>query len=324
MHRRRRLKKYRPIALRRLKRYSLKERKSKVDHSALGKPTEVPTGIQNFIETLPDILAAKDLKEVIQTIVKARKGDRPVVLGMGAHPVKVGLSPLIIDAMKEGIITAIATNGATVVHDFEMAYQGQTSEDVLAELSDGSFGMARETGRLLNRAIKKGAEQSLGLGEAVGKMIWEGRFPYKDLSVLATAFRLDIPFTVHVAIGTDIIHMHPECDGKSLGETSYRDFKKFISVVADLEGGVFINLGSSVLIPEVFLKAVTVARNLGSPLKNITTLTMDFMRHYRPMVNVVQRPTAEGGRGYYITGHHEIMFPLLLGAVKERLAISAS
>ena len=312
------MKKYRPLSFKKIRRYSLQERKSKVRLQAAAKPHQKGASLREFIEALPEILVGADFRAVVASIVEARNNDRPVVLSMGAHPIKVGLSPLIIDLMREGIVTAIATNGASIVHDFEIALQGQTSEDVAEELSDGSFGMARETGRLLNRAIIDGAKRGMGLGESVGEMVLKGRrFRYKELSIFSEARRLGLPATVHVAIGTDIIHMHPECDGASVGKTSYQDFRLFASVVADLEGGVFINLGSAVVMPEVFLKALAIARNLGHPLREITTVTMDFVRHYRPMVNVVHRPTLQGGRGYYITGHHEIMFPLLAAAVKE-------
>ncbi len=315
-------KKYRPISLKKVRRYSLISRKSKVAAEKTAKPFNAGATFQEFIDSLPDILAASDLRSVISAIVKARKEDRPVVLAMGAHPIKVGLSPIIIDLIKSGVITAIATNGAAIIHDFEIAYSGHTSEDVAKELSDGSFGMAKETGVLLNRTIKQGAKRGQGLGMSVGEMISKGkRFKYKEMSIFATAYRLSIPATVHVAVGTDIIHMHPECDGGAIGQTSYYDFRLFASVVADLDRGVFINLGSAVLMPEVFLKALTIARNLGHRVDNITTVTMDFNRHYRPMVNVVQRPTMSGGRGYYLTGHHEIMFPLLAAAVKEGMGV---
>ena len=313
-------KKYRAISLRRLRRYSLSKRKSKVGVSGLAKSYQGGGSFKDFIDSLPGILAARDFREVVHAITEAVHRGRPVVLGMGAHPIKVGLSPVIIDLMQKGVIGAVATNGASVVHDFEIAYMGRTSEDVASELRDGSFGMAMETGRMINRAINKASERDAGLGEAVGEMILKGRaFPYKDLSILSEACRLSIPVTVHVAIGTDIIHMHPECSGEATGRASYRDFRIFASVVSDLQGGVFINLGSAVLIPEVFLKALTIARNLGNRVNDITTVTMDFTRHYRPMVNVVHRPTLSGGKGYYLTGHHEVMFPLLAAAVKDSL-----
>ncbi len=221
---------------------------------------------------------------------KARQNDRPVILGMGAHPIKVGLSPLIIDLMRKGIITALATNGACIIHDFEISFIGHTSEDVGKELCSGTFGMARETGRYLNRAINEGAKKGNGIGKAVGEMIYRSKFKFKGKSVFASAYEHDIPATVHVAIGTDIIHMHPDADGAAIGEGSFRDFRLFTSVVSDLEGGVYVNLGSAVLMPEVFLKALTIARNLGNKVENITTVNMDFIQHYRPTANVLKRP----------------------------------
>jgi deoxyhypusine synthase len=314
------MKRYRPVSLKNVRRYSLKERKSKVELSQIAGVLKGGTSLQEFINSLPDILAARDFKEIVKAIAEARRSGRPVILGMGAHPIKVGLSPLIIDLMEQGIITAIATHGATVVHDFELSYLGHTSEDVASELVDGTFGMAKETGAMINRAIRKGAEKGMGIGSAIGKFIAEGRqFPNKKMSIFAGAYRLSVPITVHVAIGTDIVHMHPEACGEAIGKASLTDFRILTSVIADLEGGVFINLGSAVIIPEVFLKAINLARNLGNRIENITTVTMDFNRHYRPMTNVVHRPTQSGGRGFYLTGHHEIMFPLLAAALKEVL-----
>lgn len=315
------MKTYKPLSLKLIRRYSLKDRKSKVEASKVAGTFPEGGTFNEFMDSLPDILAGRDIREVIDAIVRARLNDRPVVLAMGAHPVKVGLSPLIIDLMQKGIITAIAANGATVIHDFELSYSGETSEDVASELEDGTFGMAKETAVMINSAIKSGAKENIGLGSAVGRLILKGRgFHNRRISIFSEAFRLSIPATVHVAIGTDIIHMHPEASGEAIGKTSLLDFRTLTSVISDLEGGVFINLGSAVVMPEVFLKALTVARNLGHRVKDITTVTMDFNRHYRPMENIVRRPTASGGRGYYITGHHEIMFPLLAGAVKERLS----
>ncbi len=309
--------KLKPISLKGLKRYSIRSRKSKVETDLLGKPIPRGASFADFVNCLPDILGAKQIKEVASAIVKARKKDRPVILAMGAHPIKVGLSPIIIDLMEEGIITALATNGAAIVHDFEIAYAGHTSEDVAASLCNGSFGMAKETGSLLNRAIKDGAKRGSGLGLAVGEFIGKSRgFINRTHSLFYNAYSLGIPATVHVAIGTDIIHMHPECDGAALGSATYRDFRLFASLVSELEGGVFINLGSAVLMPEVFLKALTIARNLGHRVEHFTAVTMDFMRHYRATVNVVERPTLSGGRGYYLIGHHEIMFPLLAAMIK--------
>ncbi len=316
----RRCKGLRPLSFRRVRRYSLKERKSKVETSDMATPLPEGATFREFIDSLPGILAAGDLKEVVSAIVEARADDRPVVLAMGAHPVKVGLSPIIIDLLQRGIITAVATNGATVIHDFELACTGATSEDVARQLREGTFGMARETGAMINGAIKKGAAEGIGIGTAVGRLIHEGRnFPHRGRSIFSEAYRLSVPATVHVAIGTDIIHMHPEASGEAIGKASFLDFRTFASVVSGLEGGVFINLGSAVIMPEVFLKALSVARNLGHRVQEITTVTMDFNRQYRAMENVVRRPTSSGGRGYFITGHHEIMFPLLAAAVKERL-----
>jgi len=238
---------------------------------------------------------------------------------MGAHVIKVGLAPLVIDLMRRGVISAVAMNGAGVVHDFELAYLGSTSEDVDKEICSGSFGMAEETGKFINNAIKKGAKAKKGLGESVGALIENSRYPYKDLSILAAGVRYGVPVTVHVAVGTDIVHIHPSMDGEATGKTSLRDFKVFSSVVSTLEEGVFINLGSAVIIPEILLKALTLTRNLGYKVGKITTVNMDFIQHYRPATNVVRRPTMNGGRGYSLTGHHEIMFPLLYAGIIEGL-----
>jgi hypothetical protein len=238
---------------------------------------------------------------------------------MGAHPIKVGLNPILIDLMKRGVVSCLAMNGAGIIHDLELALVGKTSEEVEAGIDTGSFGMARDTAELLNGAIARGAKQGIGLGQAVGDLISHGAFPYKTMSLLATGSRLGIPITVHVAIGTDIIHMHPSADGAAIGATSLEDFKRLTSVVAHLDGGVYLNLGSAVLMPEVFLKALTIARNLGHRVVDFTTVNMDFLQQYRPVTNVVRRPTQAGGRGYALTGHHEIMFPLLAAGVIEAL-----
>ena len=313
------MKKYKPVSLKRTKTYSINKRKSKVSLSSAAAPFVKGETFRTFLGKLPEILAAGDFKAVAKAVAVARKNNRPVILGMGAHPIKVGLSPVIIDLMERGIVTAIAANGASIVHDFELAYAGHTSEDVGKELCTGSFGMASETGTYLNKAIKSGIKQGHGIGKSVGGMIQRSRFPFKDKSIFASAYRLDIPATVHVAIGTDIIHMHPEADGSAIGEGSFTDFRLLISVVSDLEGGVYINLGSAVILPEVFLKALTVARNLGSKVENITTVNMDFIQHYRPRMNVLQRPTIGKGASYALTGHHEIMLPLLAAAIIEEI-----
>ena len=314
-------KKYRPISLRNINTCRLKTRKSKVGLDKAGKPFH-EWSFRSFLDSLPDILAARDFRSVIKAIVRARKKDRPVILGMGAHPIKVGLSPIIVNMIENHIITAVAMNGACIVHDYELALMGHTSEDVDIELCKGTFGMAEETGSDLNRAIKSGVKKGLGVGRAVGNQIMKLKTEFKDLSILAAAARLDIPATVHVAIGTDIIHMHPAADGKAIGEGSLRDFRLLSSVVSDLKGGVYINLGSAVIMPEVFLKAIAVTRNLKYNVKNFTTVNMDFIQHYRTSENVLRRPVLSGGNSYALTGHHEIMFPMLAAAVTEELVKS--
>lgn len=322
------MKLYKPVSLNKIKTYSLSKRKSKVEIASAAIPHMPGNSFGDFIHGLPDILAARDLTAVIQAVITARKNKRPVILGMGAHPVKVGLSPIIIDLMKKGIVTAIATNGACIIHDFELSFTGRTSEDVAEELCKGTFGMAKETGEYINKAINTGVQKGLGIGKSIGEAIEDSRsgespeatkFKYKNMSIFGTAYKLGLPATVHVAIGTDIIHMHPQADGRALGEGSHRDFKLFTSVVSDLEGGVYINLGSAVIMPEVFLKALTVARNLGNKAENFTTVNMDFIQHYRPHQNVLKRPTHKKGCSYALTGHHEIMFPLLAAAVIEKI-----
>jgi deoxyhypusine synthase len=313
------MKQYRPVTLKRVKTYSINRRKSKVSLSAIGTMPARGDSLKTFLDKLPHILAVNDFMATVKAIVSARKNRRPVILGMGAHPIKVGLSPVITDLMKKNIITAIATNGACIVHDFELSFAGHTSEDVGEELNKATFGMARETGRYLNKAITSGVKKGYGIGKSVGEMISKSRFRFKERNIFATAFELGIPATVHVAVGTDIIHMHPDADGASIGEGSFRDFRLLASVVSDLEGGVYINLGSAVIMPEVFLKALTIARNLGNKVENITTVNMDFIQHYRPRENVLKRPTLQKGSAYALTGHHEIMFPLLAAAIVEEM-----
>lgn len=299
----------------------MKSRKSKVRLDKFAKPF-AEGSFWDFINSLPDILSAADFKSVIKAIAMARKKDRPVVLGMGAHPIKVGLSPIIIDLMEKGVITAIAMNGACIIHDYELALMGRTSEDVDIELCKGTFGMSEETGKGINKAINKGVKKGYGIGKAMGDCILKGRFTYSENSILGAAERLNLPATVHVAIGTDIIHMHPEADGKSIGEGSMKDFKLFSSVISDLQGGVYINLGSAVIMPEVFLKAIAVTRNLKYRVKNFTTVNMDFIQHYRSRENVLRRPVISGGNSYALTGHHEIMFPMLAAAVMNEIKIT--
>lgn len=310
-----------PIDLSKLTTYPLARRHSKVRVSDFSLPWRPGGSLRRFLETLPDILAVKTLRAVTQAIVRAHRRGRPVIVGMGAHPTKVGLNPILVDLMERGIVTAVAMNGAVIIHDFELALMGHTSEEVDAEIDSGRFGMAEETGRILNEAIVAGVKEGKGIGEAIGSYIHlrKRQFPHHRTSLLATGARLGIPVTVHVALGTDIIHMHPSADGAAIGAGSLLDFRKLVAVVAGMEGGVYLNVGSAVILPEVFLKTVTLGRNLGHALTDITTVNMDFLPHYRPMTNVVKRPTQKGGRGYSLIGHHEIMVPLLAAAVLEEL-----
>lgn len=307
-----------PLDLSKVRTYPLRARRSMVATTLLATPPRPGMRLADFLRGLPDILAARDLRRVAQTIAVRHRAGKRIVLGMGAHPIKVGLSPLIIDLMQRGILSAVAMNGAAIIHDFELAYAGATSEDVAANLADGRFGMAEDTGRFLNEAITA-ARDGEGLGTAVGNAMRRARLPHARLSILAAAARLAVPVTVHVAIGTDIIHMHPSADGAAIGAASLHDFHRLAALVGGLRGGVFINLGSAVLMPEVFVKALNLARNVGHCVDGLLTVDMDFVRHYRPQVNVVQRPTAGSGSGYHFTGHHEIMFPLLCAAVLEYL-----
>lgn len=311
--------KYKPININNIKTYSIRERKNKTSLDRACKIFTKGGSFSDFVSSLPGFLAVEDLREVVKAILKAYKNKRPVILGMGAHPIKVGLSPLIIDLMQKGIITAIATNGACIIHDFEISYIGQTSEDVIKELTTGTFGMARETGQFLNNAINEGVKKGKGIGDSVGDFIDSSDFPFKDKSIFGEGHKLSIPMTVHIAVGTDIIHMHPESDGALIGEGSLRDFRIFTSVVSELEGGIYINLGSAVILPEIFLKAITISRNLGYKVEEFTTVNMDFFQHYRPRENVLRRPTIIKGQNFSLTGHHEIMLPLLAGMIMEEI-----
>jgi deoxyhypusine synthase len=281
------------------------------------RPHRPGASLAEFLEGLPAILGAADLRAAIDAALLARRRKRLLLWGFGAHLIKVGLAPVVVDLMERGFVNGLLMNGAGCVHDLELAMMGCTSEDVAPALDDGTFGMARETAEALNGAIRDGDAAGLGMGAAVGRAILEGRFPHKDRSVLATAARLGIPVTVHVAIGTDIHHMHPSADGAALGATSYRDFETLTSLVAGLEGGVLFHIGSAVILPEVFLKALALARNLGHRVRRFTTVNLDFIRHYRPMVNVVERPTRLGGRGIALVGHHEILVPLIAAALVD-------
>ena len=308
-----------PLNLDKITTYSLEERRSTVQCADFGSPYKPGDSFRSFLQGLPRILAAQDLCTVAEAVAKACRMGKPVILGMGAHPIKVGLTPVIIDLMERGVLSALALNGACMIHDFEVASIGKTSEDVDSSLPKGAYGMARETSRFINRAISEGISQGLGLGRAVGKNMARADLPHSHLSLMVQAYQMDIPVTVHLAIGTDIIHMHPEADGASMGEGSLRDFRLFAAIVSRLEEGVYINLGSAVIMPEVFIKALNVVRNLGFPIANFTTVNMDFINQYRPLTNVVLRPVKLGGAGFAITGHHEIIFPLLAATVIEKI-----
>ena len=308
-----------PISLDEVKSYHLKKRASKVKVDDFGDAWQPGGSMNRWLESLPKILAGNDFTEIVDRFVRAAASDKTIILAMGAHAIKVGLNPIILDLLNRRILSSVAMNGAGIIHDAEVAMVGCTSEDVSEQIGTGKFGMAEETGKLLNAAISEGAKQGLGIGRSVGAMLIRENFPYNRYSLLAKAFELDIPVTVHVAIGTDIIHFHPNVDGASIGKASHLDFRIFARLVSTLEEGVFINLGSAVILPEVFLKALTLVRNLGYQARDFTTVNMDFIRHYRPMTNVVHRPTLDGGKGYNLVGHHEIMFPLLAAAVIEGL-----
>ena len=307
-----------PLDLQSVRTYPLSSRKSQVTVKEFGRPHVPRASFKAFFDGLPRILGADVLRRLAAEILRARDGKKPIVWGIGAHVLKVGLSPVLIDLMEKGLATGLAMNGAGIVHDFELAVAGHTSEDVEGGLGSGDFGMARETGEEINRAIVEGDRDGLGLGAAVGRYL-DGRKPnHVDVSLLAAAWRRGLPATVHVAIGTDIVHMHPACDPAALGRATHLDFRTFAAEVAQLGGGgVYLNVGSAVLLPEVFLKAVTLARNLGHAIEDFTTANLDFIQSYRPNTNVVHRPTAGVGRGYSLTGHHEILVPLLAAALVE-------
>jgi len=306
-----------PIDLSRIETYDLRSRPSKVTTSDFAAPVGENDSISEFLDKLPNILAVQSLRRLAAQIRRARELKKPVIWGIGGHVVKTGVSPLIIDLMHRGYVTAIASNGSVLVHDAEIAIVGFTSEDVDATLGKGDFGAARETGEILNAAAKAGAQDSIGLGEAMGRELTALSPPNAGHSLLCKAYESKVPFTAHLTIGADIGHFHPSCEGAALGATSHIDFRLFCSIVQEMDGGgVYLNYGSAVVMPEIFLKAVTVVRNLGHQLSDITTANFDFVQGYRPMTNVVRRPTANGeGQGFSITGHHEFTLPLLAAQI---------
>lgn len=309
------------IDLAKLKTYPIARRKSKVKRQDFADIPFKGASFSDFYESLPSILAGNDLRNVVEAIVSAARKKRPVIAMMGAHVIKCGLNPVIIELIKKKVITAVAMNGSGAIHDFEIALIGKTSEGVDEALEDGSFGMAKETALYINGALGEAVEREIGAGQAIGKVIEEEKLSFKHLSILYNCVKLNIPATVHIAVGTDIVHQHPSCNGANTGEASLRDFHNFVEVVSGLgNGGVVLNIGSTVILPEVFLKALNVARNLGSKVKNFTACNFDIINHYRPYQNVVKRPVKSGGAGYTIIGHHEITIPLLAQAIIEKLS----
>ncbi len=302
-----------PIDLNKVKTYPLASRPSKVSLDDFASPVQENSSLQDFLGSLPNILAVQSLREIASRMRRARELRKPIIWGIGGHVVKTGLAPLIIDLTKRGFVTAIAANGSVLVHDAEIAMVGSTSEDVDATLGEGAFGGAEETGKLLNRAAQEGARENIGLGEATGRALLALNPKHADYSLLCAAYQARVPFTAHLTIGGDIGHFHPQADGAALGATTHTDFRLLSELVRRMDGGgVYLNIGSAVSLPEVFLKAVTLVRNLGNQLTDITTANFDFIQSYRPLTNVVRRPTANGaGQGYSITGHHELTLPLL-------------
>ncbi|MGA2588517.1 MAG: hypothetical protein ABSH32_01255 [Bryobacteraceae bacterium] len=311
----------RPIDFSNLKTVPLHARGGKVRMADFAAPYQKDAGLAGWLDSLPHILAGDSLRSVVAALVAARAQKRAIIWGLGGHVIKCGLAPVLVDLMRRGYATAFAMNGATAIHDFEIALAGQTSEDVEAVLPDGRFGAAEETGREMNQAIAAGDRDSLGIGEALGRRLDQIADPaFAPASLLLQAWRAATPVTVHVAVGTDTPHMHPAVDAAAIGSATHRDFRLLCSLATGLhEGGVYLNVGSAVILPEVFLKAVSAMRNLGHPLAGFTTVNLDFLQHYRPKVNVVERPHAKsGGAGYALTGHHELLVPLLAACLIEK------
>jgi hypothetical protein len=314
-----------PLQLGAVRTYPLASRKSKVSVADFAKLPDKNVSISKFMDSLPNFLAAEELRQLLGAVQRARANKKAILWGIGGHVIKVGLGPVLIDLIERGFVSSIAMNGAALIHDFEIAIAGNTSEDVDAGINAGQFGMARETGEQLNEIAKNAARSGLGYGEAAGQFLASStaKARYASSSVVAAAYRRSIPVTVHLAIGADIPHMHPAADGAALGAATYQDFRLFCALVKSMHpGGLYMNWGSAVLLPEIFLKAVSVVRNLGVPLRPVTTANFDFIQHYRPLQNVVKRPTLSAGKrhgveskGYAITGHHELLMPLVAAAL---------
>ncbi len=309
-----------PLGLEDVNTYPLKERPSKVSVKDFARPVEENATLSDFLSSLPNILAVQSLRELAARVVRARALQRPIIWGIGGHVVKTGLAPVIIALMRRGYVSAIVANGSVLVHDAEIALVGSTSEDVDASLGAGAFGGAEETGKLLNEAAREGARDGIGLGEAMGRALLKLEPPHREHSLLCAAYEMRVPFTAHLSIGADIAHFHPAADGASLGAATHTDFRLLAELVRRMNGGgCYLNIGSAVLLPEIFLKAVTLVRNLNHPLTDLTTANFDFIQSYRPLTNVVRRPNADGaGRGYAITGHHELTIPLLAAEIMEQ------
>ena len=303
----------RPLDLKDVKTYPLASRKSKVSLSEFAQPVTATSSLEEYLDRLPNILAVQNLRNLTARILRAKSIGKPIIWGIGGHVIKTGLAPVLIDLMRRGFVSAIAANGSVLVHDSEIAIAGSTSEDVDATLSEGAFGGAEETGQLLNSAAKEAVSEKIGLGEAVGRRVLALNPKYEAYSLLCSSYKAKVPVTAHVTIGGDIAHFHPNVDGSALGAATHTDFRLLAELVRRMNGGgVYLNIGSAVVLPEVFLKCVTLVRNLGHPLNDITTANFDFIQSYRPMTNVVRRPTEKGaGEGYSITGHHELTIPLL-------------
>ena len=319
------MKKYQPIDMSEIKTYSIKTRNNKVNvREHFGKPAEAGMSCAGLLDAMPRLLGADSLRSVVDAIVQAREKGCPVVLAMGGHVIKCGLQPVLKSLIDADVITAVAMNGSATIHDFEVSLVGATSEEVGEVLHSGDFGFSDETGAGMNQALKAGLDKGLGFGQAIGEWIIDHQHPFREYSLLATCVEKGLPVTSHVAVGTDIIHQHPEMDGAVTGEMSFRDFKLITSVVADLgDGGVWLNVGSAVIMPEVFLKALSIAQNLVHHVDNFTTANFDMNQHYRPLQNVVKRPTSGGGKGYSIIGHHEINIPLLAVSILDKIGKGA-